>query len=181
MSSVSKLNLQLVQSKLILSYCWITHSTHVSLINFNVCFHVNAVKACLLILSTKNLFSFKQLRDLAVIDNNCSIFKLQLNISLVSLKYSVWLSLKTKSLCSFTWLPLCFLFKNFNWISRENWEMFGVQFKSVPSRLLSDYTSNVFPLRKEFAIIGFIFQRSLGVKFVIDKPTANLSQVRGLL
>ncbi len=59
--------------------------------------------------------------------------------------------------------------------------MFGVQFKSVPSRLLSDYTSNVFPLRKEFAIIGFIFQRSLGVKFVIDKPTANLSQVRGLL
>lgn len=181
MSVVSKLNLLLLQSKLFLSHCWVIHSTHTSLVNFNVSCHVNVLKSCLLILSSKNLFSFKQLRDLAVVDNNSSVFKLQLNIALVSLKYNVWLSLKTKSLCSFTWLPLCFLFKNFNWISRENWEMFGVQFKSAPSRLLSDYTSNVFPLRKEFAIVGFSFQRSLGVKFVIDKPTTNLSQVRGLL
>jgi len=50
------------------------------------------------------------------------------------------------------------LYKNSNWIERENWDMFGIFFFENPDlrRILTDYGFEGFPLRKDFPLTGFL-------------------------
>lgn len=161
-------------------HCWLVCFNTTGTLNFNFCVPYSSLKTILTIFSNKSSFLFKQIRDIAVVDNGSNIFRFQINLVSVSLIYGVWNIIQTRLLNGFVMMPLCFLFKNFYWISREIWEMFGIQFKTITPRLLSDYTSSLFPLRKEYTLTGFVFQRSLNVRFVIDRPVSDLFQIRSL-
>jgi NADH:ubiquinone oxidoreductase subunit C len=113
----------------------------------------------------KIIFKLNLLVDLTVIDypslknrfniiyNFLSIdfnFRAMLNFSLAETKLLHYENSFINSITN--------IFKNANWLERENWDMFGILFfnNNDLRRILTDYGFEGFPLRKDFPLTGFL-------------------------
>ena len=110
-----------------------------------------------LFLKTNNDTKFRQLIDITVVDfperdQRFSLVYLflshEFNQRLV-LKYSINENEVISSLTS--------IFPSSNWMEREVFDMYGIQFKNHPDlrRILTDYNFKGYPLRKDFPLTGF--------------------------
>jgi len=86
---------------------------------------------------------------LSVTRNSRIILKTFCSILFEELSRDIKFIYKIKSLIS--------LFSSAGWLERENWDMFGIFFEGNEDmrRILTDYSFEGFPLRKDFPLSGF--------------------------
>jgi len=67
------------------------------------------------------------------------------------------------------------LFNSANWLEREIWDMFGINFNNHPDlrRILSDYGFEGHPFRKDFPLTGYV-----EVKYSYDTKRVILQSVK---
>jgi NADH:ubiquinone oxidoreductase subunit C len=113
----------------------------------------------------KIFFLYHQLVDIAAVDWISKINRFELIYNFLSLSKSsrIFISLSIEELLlnqtiSTTLFSAMSLFKNANWLERENWDMFGIFFfeNTDLRRILTDYGFDGFPLRKDFPLTGFL-------------------------
>lgn len=112
----------------------------------------------LFFLKNNTYSQFKILTDIVVSDYPNKKKRFSIVYSLLSVKYSVRVNVKT-------WVSeLEFVessvntFSSANWMEREIWDMYGIFFKNHPDlrRILTDYGFSGHPLRKDFPLSGFV-------------------------
>lgn len=112
----------------------------------------------LFFLKNNTYSQFKVLTDIVVSDYPNKKKRFSVVYSLLSIKYSTRVNIKT-------WVSeLDFLdstvsiFNSANWMEREIWDMYGIFFKEHPDlrRILTDYGFTGHPLRKDFPLSGFV-------------------------
>ena len=111
---------------------------------------------CVTFLRSNSKTKFKQLVDLTAVDypNNKERFKLvylflshEFNTRLI-LDFWIYENEIINSITE--------IYPSANWMEREVYDMYGVNFKNHPDlrRILTDYNFEVFPLRKDFPLTG---------------------------
>lgn len=108
-------------------------------------------------LKNNSYSQFKILTDIIVIDEPSDAERFTIVYHLLSIKYSVRLSVKTKINNLSLIQSVQPIFNSANWMEREVWDLFGIFFKNHPDlrRLLTDYGFKGHPLRKDFPLSGF--------------------------
>ena len=101
-----------------------------------------------------SFLKFRSLSDLFGIDYRQY---LQVNYYLLSVDFLSRLLLKSKLVNSIT-ASIDYLFLGANWFEREVWDMYGIFFINHFDlrRILTDYSFQGFPLRKNFPLHGYI-------------------------
>jgi len=101
---------------------------------------------------------FNILNDLICVDFllKKNLKRFELNYILSSLYYNMYINIISST--NNTLNTITNLFKNSNWLERENWDMFGIIFNGNLDlrRIFTDYGFNGFPLRKDFPLTGFV-------------------------
>tara|TARA_Y100000817_G_scaffold298942_1_gene276582 strand:+ start:165 stop:764 length:600 start_codon:yes stop_codon:yes gene_type:complete len=118
---------------------------------------INNLNSIILFLKSNNNCKFKQLIDIFAADypnreKRFKIFYLFLSHEKnLRIKISCALD-KNDKIPSITKI-----FPSANWMEREVFDMYGIQFKNHPDlrRILTDYNFKGFPLRKDFPLTGF--------------------------
>lgn len=106
--------------------------------------------------SLKSMFQFSQLSDMSTVDylsqnQHFHVFYQLLNMN-ENIRLRVWVAVKELQP-----LPsICSVYKAANWYEREIFDMFGISFEGHPNleRILTDYTFQEHPLRKDFPCEG---------------------------
>ncbi len=109
-----------------------------------------------LFLKTNNDTKFKQLIDITVIDYPEKSQRFDLVYLFLSHEFNQRLVLKY-SIAENEMIPsLTSIFPSANWMEREAFDMYGVNFKNHPDlrRILTDYGFEGHPLRKDFPLTG---------------------------
>ena len=126
-----------------------------------------------LFLKTNNNFKFRQLIDITVVDypENSQRFK----IVYIFLSHELNQRLIVNSFINENEVisTLTSIFPSANWMEREVFDMYGVNFKNHPDlrRILTDYGFEGHPLRKDFPLTGHSEVRySEDQKKVINEP-----------
>jgi len=108
---------------------------------------------------------YMQLVDIMAVDWISRTNRFELIYNFLNLSYAtrIFISLSIEELLSSQNIStnlysLMSLYKNSNWLERENWDMFGIYFveNSDLRRILTDYGFDGFPLRKDFPLTGFL-------------------------
>jgi len=78
--------------------------------------------------------------------------------NLLSVRFNIRLSIRTKLSCSDKVLSLIGIYKSVGWAEREVFDFFGVFFFENRDlrRILTDYGFKGFPLRKDFPMTGYL-------------------------
>lgn len=100
---------------------------------------------------------FKTLTDLIVIDYPGRDLRFNLIYNLLSIHYNIRMFvLIFVDELSFNY-SLTSIFFGINWFEREVWDMFGLFFFNHPDlrRILTDYSFEGHPLRKDFPLTGY--------------------------
>ena len=117
----------------------------------------NELISVILFLKSNDKLKFRQLIDIAGIDYPEEEKRFKLVYLLLSheknlrIKIQINLELKKK-------IPtLTKIFPSANWMEREVFDMYGIEFLDHPDlrRILTDYNFEGFPLRKDFPLTGF--------------------------
>ena len=142
-------------------------------INYNsIVVNVNYYHFLILINIIKNstICLYNQLLDICAIDNleiskNKNRFSIIYNLISISRNSRIFVkTFAINSLSSFNSFfsiyrvkSISDLFYSANWLERENWDMFGLFFEGNKDlrRILTDYSFEGFPLRKDFPLSGF--------------------------
>jgi NADH-quinone oxidoreductase subunit C len=108
-------------------------------------------------LKSNDNFKFRQLIDIAGVDypNDEKRFELVYLFLSHELNHRIKLSLKFET---GTLIPsITKIFPSANWMEREVFDMYGIEFKEHPDlrRILTDYNFEGYPLRKDFPLTGF--------------------------
>lgn len=138
--------------------------THISYFwnNFsNIWLYLSKVEYLFIIckLLKKHMFlRFTILTDCCVIDRPFSIYRYEIIYNLLSITFNIRIFLKIFLLENIFIQSLNKIFLNSNWIEREIWDMFGIIFiyHNDLRRILSDYSFEGHPLRKDFPLTGFV-------------------------
>jgi NADH:ubiquinone oxidoreductase subunit C len=118
----------------------------------------------------KNFFFFSILSDMICIDflkrndifNETNSNRFKVIYVLNNLKYNMYLGVCIDPKKNITnndeIISIENLWKNANWLERENWDMFGIVSLNHKDlrRIFTDYGFNGFPLRKDFPLSGYI-------------------------
>ena len=114
------------------------------------------VEVCLFI-KTNSDTKFQQLIDLTVVDYPERSKRFEVVYLFLSLEFNQRLVLKY-SISENEVIPsLTSIFPAANWMEREVFDMYGLNFKNHPDlrRILTDYGFKGHPLRKDFPLTGF--------------------------
>lgn len=118
----------------------------------------------------KNFFFFSILSDMVCIDflkrkdifNEKDDNRFKIIYILHNVKYNMYIGIsidpKTNVTNNDEIISVQHLWKNSNWLERENWDMFGIVTLNHTDlrRIFTDYGFNGFPLRKDFPLSGYI-------------------------
>ena len=121
---------------------------------------------------------FKQLIDICGVDYPDRTPRFEIVYHLLSLQMNHRIRIKIRVNEDEAAPSIISVFKGANWWEREIWDMFGIPFTEHPDlrRLLSDYTFEGHPLRKDFPLTGYVEVRyDDEVKKVMYEPM-NLQQ-----
>jgi NADH:ubiquinone oxidoreductase subunit C len=95
--------------------------------------------------------------DIAVYDISAKKLRFSIVYNLLSIQHNFRLNIYIKVSDQQKVPTLTNLYSSADWLEREVWDMFGINFKAHPDlrRILTDYGFNNFPLRKDFPLRGF--------------------------
>lgn len=110
------------------------------------------------ILKKHTVFLFESLIEIAATHKPYLEKSYELNYFLLSLEYNSRIRLKIAFSEEQILDSLTSIFPSSNWLERECWDMFGIFFKNHIDlrRILTDYGFNLFPLRKDFPVYGYV-------------------------
>ena len=119
--------------------------------------HPASLIRVLTILRDHHLFLFKQLVDIVAIDYPGRLQRFELTYHLLSLTNNERVFLKVGVKDKEEISTVTHILPNAHWYEREVWDMMGISFKDHPnlSRILTDYTFEGHPLRKDFPLTGY--------------------------
>jgi len=127
----------------------------------------------ILFLKTNEKCKFKQLVDITAVDYPQKIKRFKIVYLLLShennLRIVININIDEKS----TVPSITKIFTSSNWMEREVFDMYGINFKDHPNltRILTDYGFKGYPLRKDFPLTGHTEVRySEEMKKVISEP-----------
>ena len=110
----------------------------------------------ILFLKTNEKTKFKQLIDITAVDYPESEYRFKMVYFLLSHEHNkrviIDYSIKENDIIS----SITSLFPSANWMEREVFDMYGLNFKNHPDlrRILTDYGFEGYPLRKDFPLTG---------------------------
>jgi NADH-quinone oxidoreductase subunit C len=116
---------------------------------------------------------FRQLIDIAGVDFPQEEKRFKLIYLLLSHKFNLRIKLSISFELNQKISSITKIFPSANWMEREVFDMYGIQFKEHPDlrRILTDYNFEGHPLRKDFPLTGFTEVRySEKEKKVIYEP-----------
>ncbi|MCP5322695.1 MAG: NADH-quinone oxidoreductase subunit C [Candidatus Paracaedibacteraceae bacterium] len=104
----------------------------------------------------KHSVKFLQLTDITAVDYPDRPQRFEVIYQLLNMHKNVRLRVKVNISENTSMPSLCRIYKAANWYEREVFDMFGIKFEQHPNleRILTDYTFNAFPLRKDFPTEG---------------------------
>lgn len=104
----------------------------------------------------KHSAKFLQLIDITAVDYMAKHKHFEIVYMLLNMHKNMRIRVKVNVSEKQTVPSLCKLFKAANWYEREVFDMFGVEFSEHPNltRILTDYTFEAHPLRKDFPLEG---------------------------
>ena len=109
-------------------------------------------------LKDDKVFQFKQLIDLCGVDypNRTDRFEIVYHLLSINLNQRIRIKLSVND--GDTVPSIVSLYDAANWYEREVWDLYGVIFTDHPDlrRILTDYGFEGHPLRKDFALSGFV-------------------------
>lgn len=111
-----------------------------------------------LILKKHTNFLFESLIEIAGLHKPSLLKSYELDYFLLSLEYNSRIRIKVLFAENELVDSLTSVFPSSNWLERECWDMFGIFFKNHLDlrRILTDYGFNLFPLRKDFPVYGYV-------------------------
>ena len=128
-------------------------------INFNQLFidiDIGDLSSTILFLKTNNKCRFKQLIDITAVDYPENIQRFKLVYLLLSHEKNQRILIDFKVKENEIVPSLTSIFPSANWMEREVFDMYGIEFKDHPDlrRILTDYGFKGHPLRKDFPLTG---------------------------
>ena len=122
----------------------------------NICIEDNNLIEVMIFLKTHSSTKFKQLIDITAVDYPEKDKRFKMVYLLLSheknLRIIIEFDIKEDGIVS----SLTSIFPSANWMEREVFDMYGVEFKDHPDlrRILTDYGFKGHPLRKDFPLTG---------------------------
>ena len=132
----------------------------------------------LLFFKSHTFCQLKILTDIITYDVVTNLYRFIVVYNLLSIQYNYRIRLCTRIKTLESLYSVISIFKNANWAEREVFDMFGIFFINHVDlrRILTDYTFEGYPLRKDFPVYGFIeVLYDLKSKKVLNLPL-NLAQ-----
>ena len=123
----------------------------------NICIEDNNLIEVMIFLKTNSSTKFKQLIDITAVDYPERDKRFKMVYLLLSheknSRIKIEFDIKEGEILS----SLTSIFPSANWMEREVFDMYGVEFKDHPDlrRILTDYGFKGHPLRKDFPLTGF--------------------------
>ena len=127
----------------------------------------------ILFLKANSKTKFKQLIDITAVDYPENDIRFKLIYLLLSHEFNQRIIIETDVKEKEIVVSLTSIFPSANWMEREVFDMYGIEFKDHPDlrRILTDYGFEGHPLRKDFPLTGHIESRySEEQKKVINEP-----------
>ena len=116
----------------------------------------NDITDVILFLKNNENTNFKQLIDITAVDYPANEKRFKLVYLLLSHEFNVRILIDC--FINENEIPpsLTKIYPSANWMEREVFDMYGIQFKDHPDlrRILTDYNFNGYPLRKDFPLTG---------------------------
>ena len=108
-------------------------------------------------LKSNEKFKFKQLIDIAGVDNLGNEKRFQIIYLLLSHEYNLRIKIMIDVDQSQQVPSIVKIYPSANWMEREVFDMYGIKFVQHPDlrRILTDYNFKGYPLRKDFPLTGF--------------------------
>ncbi len=123
----------------------------------NIEINLKELASVLQFLKSDERLKFKQLIDIAGVDNPDKEKRFQLVYLLLSHQNNLRIKIKLNFNSNDKISSITKIFPSANWMEREVFDMYGIQFINHPDlrRILTDYNFDGFPLRKDFPLTGF--------------------------
>jgi NADH-quinone oxidoreductase subunit C len=128
----------------------------------------------------KHSVKFLQLTDITAVDYPAKNKRFEIVYHLLNMHRNVRLRVKIVVGINECVPSLCRLYKAANWYEREVFDMFGIVFDQHPNleRILTDYTFDAYPLRKDFPLEGRFEVHFEEVNRCVVYDPINLPQAR---
>ena len=145
-------------------------------INFGQLFidiNIDDIMSTILFLKTNNKCKFKQLIDITAVDYPQRIKRFKIIYLLLSHENNLRVIINIDINENENVPSITKIFPSANWMEREVFDMYGINFKDHPDlrRILTDYNFEGHPLRKDFPLTGHTEVRySEDKKKVINEP-----------
>lgn len=130
--------------------------------------------------SLKHSVKFLQLTDITAVDYPQRSKRFEIVYHALNMHRNVRVRVKVSVADTIAVPSLCRIYKAANWYEREVFDMFGIAFDQHPQleRILTDYTFDAYPMRKDFPTEGrFEVHYDEDKRCVIYDPV-NLPQAR---
>ncbi len=130
--------------------------------------------------SLKHSIKFLQLTDITAVDYPKKANRFEIVYHLLNMHRNVRVRVKTSIAETMNVPTICRIYPAANWYEREVFDMFGIAFAQHPNleRILTDYTFEAYPMRKDFPTEGrFEVHYDEAKRCVVYDPV-NLPQAR---